>query len=394
MTIPVSMNDFARQVLPKSALPAYTDMSDAFELAQTPLPHLYYDAMPLGEVAAFGSEPGVGKTFLAIMLAVSIVFFKTMISGFVPCRPGRVLLLLGEDMQHACALRIEAVCKRHGISEEQYRTACADERIMFICGESAELLIFEGNASRRTKAFHELKAQCEIHKWDLIIVDSLMQWSGLSEENANTQMHAIGAALVELARTTGGVVMPLCHTTKADNRTGKATLSAFRGGGAFTGKIRWGAILLPFSDADIKYFGIEKECQKQYLKLECVKSQYGAPFSEPITLERGPGGVLEAKKLLTPKGDDTIAKLARALADKIGGNPENMAKWTILQKPSGDEFRREFKAENGKVATKENTVKAYLMAIERGWLVEDDNDGDDNAKIPRIPAVEVVECLY
>ncbi len=378
------------------ALPAFTDLSDAFELALTPLPHLFYDAMPLGEVAAFGSEPGVGKTFVAIILGLSVSFFQTMMSGFVPCRPGRVLLLLGEDMKHACALRIEACCRRHGISEEQYRAACADERIMFICGESAELLTFEGNVCRRTKAFHELKAQCEIHKWDLIVVDSLMQWSGLSEENANTQMHAIGAALVELARTTGGVVLPLCHTTKADNRAGKASLSAFRGGGAFTGKIRWGAILLPFSDADIKYFGIEKDCQKQYLKLECVKSQYGAPFNEPITLERGPGGVLDVVKLAAPKSEDALLVLARVLADKIGANEMNMAKWSILTGKPGAEIRRQLKAEHGKNATQRTLTSAYDVAVEQGWLIEDndDSDGGDNAKIPRIPAAEVVECLY
>lgn len=375
-----------KTVTPPRSLPAYTDMADAFELAQTPLPHLFYGAMPLGEVAAFGSEPGVGKTFLALMLAISIVFFKTMISGFVPCRPGRVLLLLAEDMKHACALRIEACCKRHGITEGQYRTACADGRIMFICGESAELLTFEGNVCRRTAAFYELKAQCEIHKWDLIVVDSLMQWSGLSEENANSQMHAIGAALVDLARTTGGVVMPLCHTTKADNRTGKATLSAFRGGGAFTGKIRWGAILLPFSDADTKYFGIAKECQKQHLKLECVKSQYGAQFSDPITLERGPGGVLDAVKLTTPKSEDALLALARVLADTLSTNPTNIPKWDLIQKKPGEDFRSKLKVYHGKEATHKNIGLAYDLAFKNGWITEDEVETGHGspAKIPRI----------
>ncbi len=384
------LHDITREYTPR-ALPPYTPMRDALQLAKTPLPMLFNGSMPLGEMSAIGSEPGCGKTYWSIGLGLSLVFFKTIFPGFVPCRPGRVLMLLAEDMKHATALRLDAWCKQQGISEAQYQAACDDGRLTFICGESAELLTFERNVCTRTQAFHDLKADCESQKWDLIIVDSLMQWSGLSDDNINAQMHAIGAALVELARTTGGVTLALCHTTKADARTGKATLSAFRGGGAFAGKMRWGAIMLEFSDEDVKHYGIPKSCQKNYLKLECVKSQYGPQFAEPQVYERGPGGALEAVKLRAPKPEDALLELARALAKGLGENPARLAKWDLLQKKLGADFRAELKLRHGKDATYRNIGLAYEVAVARGLIVEDETDTDAHGQVAKVPRAAIVE---
>lgn len=317
MTLP-ALKEFEAQLVPR-ALPEFTDMSDAWDLAEQEIPQVFKQAMPRGELAVIGSEPGMGKTHLAIGLGLSVVFNKAMARGFTPSRAGRVALLLGEDSKHPIAQRARAWCERHGIPRAEFEAALADGRLSFLCGDSAELLSYGRDGGERTPAHAELLALAEAEQWDLLIVDSLIQWAGVPNENDNAMMQTAGMALIALARASGGAVLALCHTNKQGNRTGEANLSAIRGGGALAGKFRWGGLLLPFNDADLKHFGIPKAHRKRYLRFEVIKEQYTGGTGEGTIFERGPGGVLEAVDL-QPTGE---ANLLQAIRDELTARPQS-----------------------------------------------------------------------
>lgn len=334
------------------ALPRFTDMTGSWELADEDIPQLYYEAMPLGELAVIAGEPGSGKTIVATGLALSVVFFKTMVGGFTPCRPGRVALLLSEDAKHPVSKRVKAWCEAHGVTREEYYAATEDGRLSFLCGDSAELLSFEHGVCRRTQAHAELLADCSEHKWDLLVVDSFAEWSGVPKENDNAMMHQAGKALIELAKASGGVVLALCHTNKQSDRNSEAGLSAIRGGGALGGKIRWGGQLLKFSDADLKYYGIPESQRKRYLRFENIKAQYSESGQTTI-LERGPGGVLKAVDL-QPTGK---ASLLDAIVDELTEKPVNLTAWEMYKS-------------DGQMSVKfRDAVSKRAGGIKAGWRV-------------------------
>lgn len=291
------IEDVERGIGMVRALPPLTDMSDAWDLAKQPIPQLFKECMPRGEFCLLASEPGVGKSTLALGLGLSVGLSKPMVAGFTPSRPGRALILAGEDHKHPVCKRMVDWCERREVSRTQFQAAVADGRLSFICGDSAAFLVSEYGALHETSAFQEMKEICATNRYDLVIVDSLIQWAGVSNENDNAQMDLAGSAMVRLAKACGGVVLGVCHTNKQSNRTGEVGLHAIRGGSALAGKIRWGAQLLKLSEKELRTYGIRDVDRWRYLRYEEIKNQYARQHGAPIYFERGEGGILDPVRL-------------------------------------------------------------------------------------------------
>jgi len=372
---------------PQSLLPPFADLMKTFDLGLLEVPMLFENAMPMGELAVIASEPGAGKTTLTIGLALSVVFGRTFVSGFVPKFRGRVCMLLAEDMEIPCSTRIMSWCAAHGVGREEYERAVDDGRLYARYGESAQLLDFTGGTLRTTAHYDELLQEVEANKYDLLVVDSLIEWAGVSEENAAAQMHLAARALIRLARASGGVVLALHHTNKNSDRTGDTGLHSIRGSGSLAGKVRWATVLSALTPKEMKEYGVPEEDKYLYLRLHNVKQQYAAREGKPVFLERT-NGVLEVKSLLKPNAEDNFAPLARALADKIGHNPDDTTKRIILKDA---DLRADLKLKH-RDATRDNVAAAYSLAVKRGWLVEEVTETSGTPSIiPRIPASEAAQ---
>lgn len=306
---------------PAHYLIPFTDMTDAWDLAATELPVLFDGAMPMAELSVIASEPGLGKSYFALTLGLSIAFNRPLLNQFQP-RPvnGRVCFLFGEDGPHPVAQRIRAICEAHGITREEFESAVSTGLLSFVCGDSAQLLSVEFGVLNKTPAYRELASNCERERYDLLVVDSFIQWAGVPNENDNAQMQVAAMALVELSRVTGGVVLALHHVSKQSAATGAATLHSMRGGGALAGKFRWGAVLRALSDQDAKEYGITQEERASYLLFDVVKSQYAPKFARTITLQRGPGGVLRETELVAKVKADLVS----AIVAEMQENPVNL----------------------------------------------------------------------
>lgn len=282
---------------PVRALPALTDMSGAWDLAEQPIPQLFNECIPRGYLSLMASEPGVGKSTLALGLGLSVGLYRSFVSGFTPSRPGRALILAGEDGAHPVAKRIRHWCEHVGVTRAEFEAAVSDGRLHFICGESAPFIASKYGALTETAAYSEMMELCAANQYDFVVVDSLIQWAGVPSENDNSQMDYAGNRMVRLAAASDCVVMALCHTNKASDRTGEIGLHTIRGGSALAGKIRWGVQLVKLTDKEAKGYGIHEYDRWRYLRMANIKDQYNPPGSVPVYLERGEGGILEAVKL-------------------------------------------------------------------------------------------------
>lgn len=378
MTLPALL-DFERQVMPQ-ILPE-ADLSNWEELADEPIDAVFDTGLVTGTMGLLIAPGGTGKSYLALQLALSVALGKSLLPGFTPMRRGPVLCCFGEDDRHELARRLKAICNAHNIDPSTVTTAIREGRLFFILGKAEALLQFNiGGTAILSEAHEELTRRCTEREYRLVVVDPIVGWAGVPNENDNSQMQLAAQALVELAKACGGAVLGVHHQGKQSSHSRDTSVATGRGATSLTDASRWQATLRPL-DASNK-FGIAKEDLPRYVELHIGKNSYFERDGRPLYLKRH-GGALVAVNL-TAKPEDALAKLARALADKIGPNKDNLPKWSFLGE-GGQEFRREFKAEHGPNATKANVAKGYAMALERGWLIEDTapEGAGDNAKIPR-----------
>lgn len=366
------------------------DMSDWEELADEPIDSTFAEGMAADTLALIVAPGGVGKSYLSLILGLSVALGKSLLPRFTPMRRGPVLLCFGEDDRRELARRLSAVCLAHRIDPAEVTRAFNDGRLTLVLTKAkALMMIGPDGAAKLTEAHTELARRCAAKKYRLVVVDPIVKWSGVTNENDNVQMNRAADAMIDLAMACGGCVLGVHHQGKQSARERETTTATGRGASALADASRWQATLQPVNH---KALGIPEAEAARYLELCVGKNSYFERDPRPLYLERIGGALVGTDLSCTP--EDAIARVARALADKIGGNPDNLAKWAILQDPPGAELRRELKAEH-RDATKSNIAKAYALAIERGWLVED-SDSDaagDGAKIPRIPAVEVLKWV-
>jgi hypothetical protein len=340
--------------------------------------------MPMGELSVIASEPGVGKTPWVIGLALSVAIGRGLVAGYTPRRRGKVALLLAEDGPIPTAKRLRGWCEAEGVSRGEVESAVAQGRVKILSGDSAQLLDFSTGICRRTAAYGELLAQCHAERWDLLVVDSLIEWTAPPSENDNAVVQQAAKALIDLARVTGGSVLALHHSNKASDKSGAIGLHAIRGGSSLAGKIRWGGMLSHLQDDEAKAFEIPQEDRWRYLRLDVVKSQYSARAGECVYLERGEGGIPHVVNLHTPSKEDEFAKLARALADKIGDNPNRWTKWQLIREKPGANLRAELKMYND-FATVKNLGIAYDLAVKNGLIVEENGTHEAGGQCSILP---------
>lgn len=164
-----ALREFEAEAIPANkgpSLPAFTDLSGFWDLADLEVPHLFGNSMPMGELSVIASEPGVGKTTLVIGLALSVALGRGLIAGFTPQRRGKVALLLAEDGPIPTAQRVRGWCEAEGVSRADLEAAVTQGRLKIICGESAQLLDFSTGTCRRTRAYDELMDECRAERWD------------------------------------------------------------------------------------------------------------------------------------------------------------------------------------------------------------------------------------
>lgn len=386
MTLP-ALREFEHQLMP-DILPE-ADMSDWEELADEPIDSVFDTGLVAGTMGLLIAPGGTGKSYLALQLALSVALGRALLPRFTPIRRGSVLCCFGEDDRSEMSRRLKAVCTAHKIPPKDVTEAIRAGRLRFNLGKAEALLQFNmGGSAVPTEAHKVLSRRCTESEFRLVIIDPIVGWAGVPNENDNSQMQLAAQALIDLAKASGGAVLGVHHQGKNSARGRETTVATGRGATSLTDASRWQATLQP---VDAKKAGITEAEAPRYLELHVGKNSYFQRDGRPLYLERV-GAALVAVDL-SAKPEEIISALARSLAVKIGANEASMPKWALLQDAPGKEFRRELKAEHGPTATRDNLVKAYQLAVDLGWLSEDsaDSGGGDNAKIPRIPDEEEAE---
>jgi hypothetical protein len=193
--------------------------------------------IPTNAFCVLYGEPGSGKTFVALSLALSIAAGKNWCGRTT--RSGAVLYVAAEGL-YGLKLRASAYQKRHGIKPERIRYS----------GEVFDLL-----SPVEIKALLLALKETDFRP-DLIILDTLARLMSGADENSVKEMSSAIAGIDELRRETSASVIVVHHSRKSGG--------VERGSSALRGAAD---VMIECSSSDIALVG-----------LKCDKMKDAAPF--------------------------------------------------------------------------------------------------------------------
>lgn len=333
-------------------------------LAAEPPDSVFTDGLTVGTLGVLAAEGGTGKSFLSLQIALSVVFGTEIVAGFKPSKRGAVLCCYGEDDEHVVAKRIKAICDASDIQPGEVDDAIRANELVIIAGRSGALLRFDNHGNTvRTADYQTLAKQCEDAKYRLVIVDPLIAWAGLPNENDNAGMQLAAETLIALSRASGGAVLALHHANKAGARTGDTSQNLSRGASSLLCAARWVASMRGLTDKDAKHFGISDNELAGYVEVQISKNSYAARSGHRHYFKRNPDGVLTPVALVS-----SIADIENAIEAELTEGGYHLTVNEILKKTGAVavRFREAVDHRVGRSVTREEVKQA----IDGGLFME------------------------
>lgn len=252
-----------------AAPPPWRDVEIAdLDDAVLPPPRWIWDGyIPAGELTLLGAHGGTGKSYIALMMAVSVALGLPLFGVDTEARP--VLFYSAEDDADTVRRRLQAILRAMGVSAKLLSDSL---RILDASRGPAELygMTFNDEGIPKlgaTAAADALRRELEGAAGALLIVDNASDTFG-GNEIARVEVRAFVRVLVGMVRDTGGAVCLLAHVDK-NTAKGIGTKQSYSGSTAWHNSAR--SRLSMSRDKD------------DTLLLEQEKSNHG-PMREPLRL--------------------------------------------------------------------------------------------------------------
>ncbi|WP_458250278.1 helicase RepA family protein [Klebsiella quasipneumoniae] len=265
---------------------------EAFEAKPQPIDYVLPN-LAIGTIGAIVSPGGVGKSMLALQLAVQITCGIDLLK-FGEYPTGLVAYLPVEDSATIIHHRLYALGKYLTARQQQI---VADKLLVEpLVGKCPNIfspgwsnLINEISKSRR-----------------LIILDTLRRFHQEDENNSGAMSKVIGK-LEGIAADTGCSIIFLHHSNKGSATMGVGDIQqASRGSSVLVDNIRWQSYLAGMTALEAKTYGISDDVRGQFVRFGINKANYGERAPDRW-LQRHEGGVLRITQLKS-KNKKQIAK--------------------------------------------------------------------------------------
>lgn len=247
-----------------------------------------------GSVGLLVGEGSVGKSFLAMQIALSLALGERLPWGMDDegadrLKIGKAGVLLGEDEVRIIQLRYHSVFNAYPQFKDEEHLALMERNLRVYGLPGVDMRIIEESRGEIAigKFLSKLEAFCEGKR--LVFIDPLGKLLD-GNENDNRIAARMMERLVLIGRNTGCSPIILHHVAKGGS-DGRESWTAARGASAITNTARFqmNMNLIP-PDECIK-LGITEDERHRYVRLAVAKVNYGDRMA-PVMMRRGPGGVL------------------------------------------------------------------------------------------------------
>ena len=238
--------------------------------------------LPCGKVGLLIAEGGAGKTMALIQLAIAKAVGLHWLGTFMIPKPGRVLLVLGEEDAEEVHRRVFNARRSMNVD------APAEDAIVAIplAGMPCAMIEVDERGNPIDTAFLAWLRSIAKQRgpFELIIVDPLSRFAGADAEADNAAATRFIQALESIATETGATVIVAHHTNKLARTNGAAVTGASsRGSSAIYDGVRWAAALsserVAFDDGQVG------ERLGELVTFSVVKSNYSRK-ADPLLLRR------------------------------------------------------------------------------------------------------------
>ena len=252
-----------------------------------------------------GSAGGVGKTALAITLALAFITGRRDILGLHVFQTGKVWILTLEDDREELERRIAAAMIAHGIAPE----AIAG-RLFVNAGRDRPLLLARADEAGTFVVCEDAVAVADgirTNEIGLTIIDPLVKSHALVE-NDNVHMDKLEGLANDIAARTRSAILLACHFRKDGDP--KGARDSIRGGGALVDAARIARTLVPMTAVEAEALNVAADDAKRFIRVNDAKANLApkdrALWIQLTSVELGNGDVHPAY----PSGDHVQAAKA------------------------------------------------------------------------------------
>jgi RecA-family ATPase len=273
--------------------------------------------LPLGKVAQLIAEGGAGKTMLLCQLAVSVATGARFLRAFDVPKPGRVLLVLGEEDAEESRRRL-------------YRAANANREtapptpgsivVLPLAGVVCPMVELGADGNLVEAPFARwLRQYVDSNDFRLIVVDPLSRFAGPTAETDNAAATRFIQSLESLVKPST-TVLNAHHVNKVSRgKDGHLDATSGRGSSAFVDGARWQCAL---GVEHLEHASSEERARLgEVVTLAVTKSNY-AVKPDPVVLryDHDNGGAL------VPLSDEDLATVEAARTSAALRTPRGAAR--------------------------------------------------------------------
>lgn len=249
------------------------------------LPHrrwLYGTYLVRGEITVLASSGGVGKTAIAVAMAVEIATGVPVLGHTIWGRDQKVLYLIAEDERSELDRRVFAFCLAHANELPQV----PPDRLL-IAGVESPLVrqisflrsVAQNTSSLDEQGFAVLDDALNQLRPDVIVLDPLVNLCRGGNMNDNAAMAAVMGKLKYLAREYECAVLIIHHTRKGADA---GSAEAVSGAASIVNLARCAIMPVPLLDEECAKFGILPSEGSSCLRLANPKANFAPGAQEEV----------------------------------------------------------------------------------------------------------------
>jgi AAA domain len=246
-----------------------------------------------GSVSATIAGGGRAKTTLACFEAVSMAVGKNLDTrDKLPAGPLRVLVLNGEEDQTELDRRIAAICQRYGVTEADLGGR------LFVISVRDEPMRLASLLSGLAKIEIEVRSRMldltTRHRIDVLVVDPLVSFHGLEENNNGHMDLLLKEGFGSIARQSNIAIDVVHHSGKPKPNQAETTVDDARGASAILWAVRSARALNLMTAKEAEQVGITEDERRRHIRISDGKANM-APL--------GKAKWIRLEQELLPNGD-------------------------------------------------------------------------------------------
>jgi len=252
-----------------------------------------------GTVGLLYGPGSVGKSWIALQLAVAVAGGPDISGAFGTTSPGPVVYLGDEDPEIVITHRLHLLGSHLDLAARQS------------VAEHLTIQGFGGTPPDLLRDLTILNAAADGSR--LVVIDTLRRFH-TGDENDTLEMMLLLSGAEGVAARTGSTVLLLHHVSKSSQLNGTTGASAAKGSAVLTDHPRFAASLSPMSTSEADRLNVPENQRGWYVQFGITKCNFG-PLPAPRWLKRGEGGVLLPADISEPQAGSGRRKSRRRSSD-------------------------------------------------------------------------------